>query len=271
MTLNPPPAPVSAEELREEMASILARYYLLLSSVRDKEHRRIVTLKRLAAFTATVFALGLLAIALGYGPGTYKALSRIYWPVPAFVIWAGLMGGAVSAMIRVANAPTKGDEDTLVIQFKQAMKSVYTAPLLGAVFAIVLYIGFCANVVNGTFFPNMLATSQAVYLPDVDGPRPPTSVDTATALYRPDASAASKSPSKPESAVGGTKENPTPSGPAQIRTEEGERRRTQQYVWAMMPASSRDFSLVLFWAFVAGFIERLVPDLLDRIIAKQKG
>ncbi len=41
-----------------------------------------------------------------------------------------------------------------------------------------------------------------------------------------------------------------------------------KFVFGTVEASNEDFAKLLVWSFVAGFSERLMPDMIDRLVAK---
>jgi hypothetical protein len=44
----------------------------------------------------------------------------------------------------------------------------------------------------------------------------------------------------------------------------------QNFIWNWQPVTSADFAKALVWSFLAGFSERFVPDLLDRLASSQQ-
>ena len=98
------------------------------------------------------------------------------FPTLGFVIWAGLLGGSVSVIIRLGNLKTTATDSTLVVQFDKAMTTVYTSALTGAAFAVVLYGIFCAQIVKGPMFPAMM-TQSAEAASNVAAEMNPNSVD----------------------------------------------------------------------------------------------
>jgi len=41
-----------------------------------------------------------------------------------------------------------------------------------------------------------------------------------------------------------------------------------QFLFGTVEASNEDFAKLLVWSFIAGFSERLMPDMIDRLVAR---
>jgi hypothetical protein len=65
------------------------------------------------------------------------------------------MGGFVSALQRIQSPPTEGDSLYNLSLLFHGSKSVFVAPITGAVFATLLYLMFTAGIVKGSFFPEI--------------------------------------------------------------------------------------------------------------------
>jgi hypothetical protein len=204
----------SAEDLRADVRSLADRIHYLLATVTAREKMR----NRLTLFLGVVMvvaALVVLAPAISW--------QHVLWPtvnsacafdtycisLSAFelVSLAGLFGGFVSVQQRLQSA---NDVDPF---FKRLELSagwgsiILIAPLMGMVFAIVLFELFVSGMVTGQLFPSFVP---------VDGNK----VDA----Y-----------SFQSFSVGSTPKAPTE--------------------WAKLAV----------WAFIAGFAERLVPDVVSRL------
>jgi hypothetical protein len=83
------------------------------------------------------------------------------WTAPfAIVFAAGCLGGAVSYVRRLQSLPTHGESLGDLVELT-AGSGVYSSPVLGGLFASVLYIVFAAGLVTGTLFPALVNPSTA--------------------------------------------------------------------------------------------------------------
>ncbi len=228
--------PTPAVPERQDIISLLTQYYQSYCIVLDKEQRRNAVIYYLATFIVVTFLSGIAAVVLNYSG--LQASFKPYFPVLGLVIWAGVLGGAVSVVLRLSNMETRDQDQTLIVEFDKAIKASFIAPLTGCVFATVLYVVFCAHLVDGSIFPNMST--------------PAVSQDATTenALY-----IAAESP-----------------GTVDVQGDQArdQQKRTGIQITRMNPRTSKDFSLILVWSFIAGFFERFVPDMLSAIAKRNK-
>jgi hypothetical protein len=78
------------------------------------------------------------------------------------VAFAGALGGFVSLQRRIQMIPTEGDPLVSIFELQNGMFSVYLAPLLGAIFAIVLFFIFLGGYLSGALFPEFTLPSLSV-------------------------------------------------------------------------------------------------------------
>lgn len=71
------------------------------------------------------------------------------------VVISGAMGGFVSALMRIQSPPVGGNFLYNLSQLFYGSYSIFIAPLTGAIFAIILYLMFTSQVLQGSFFPNI--------------------------------------------------------------------------------------------------------------------
>src|SRR5258706_9519159 len=65
------------------------------------------------------------------------------------------MGGFVSSLRRLQSSKTDGDSLYNLSLLFYGSKSGITAPITGAIFAILLYLMFSSGMLSGTFFPTI--------------------------------------------------------------------------------------------------------------------
>lgn len=159
------------------------------------------------------------------------------------VLFVGQMGGFLSVQQRLQGS---GGVDPL---FKELQLSngwfsvVVISPISGGLFAVVLYFMFVGGLMSGGLFPRF-------------GPSPaPTVIPVAVAS----AAAATTVPATGPTALPAPAPTPCPPtaacSPISI---------TQFFVRAE-PTGIEDWGKLLVWAFIAGFAERFVPDVLTRL------
>jgi hypothetical protein len=204
----------SADDLRADIRSLADRTHYLLATVTAREKMR----NRLTLFLGVVMvvaALVVLAPALSWQNVLLPAVNSacaydtycIRFSAFELVALAGLFGGFVSVQQRLQSA---NDIDPF---FKRLELSagwgsiILIAPLMGMVFAIVLFELFVSGMVSGQLFPGFVS---------IDGAK----VDLS---------------SFQSFSVGSTPKSPT------------------------------DWAKLAVWGFIAGFAERLVPDVVSRL------
>lgn len=82
---------------------------------------------------------------------------RSRWPsIPLFVVLvSGAMGGFLSALQRIQSSPTEGDSMYNLSMLYHGSYAVFVAPLTGGIFAILLYLMFTGEILEGRFFPKI--------------------------------------------------------------------------------------------------------------------
>jgi hypothetical protein len=75
------------------------------------------------------------------------------------VVAAGCVGGLMSMLQRILNAPNEGDALFNLASLTNGWRSIFLAPLTGAVFSVLLFVLFAAGVLKGTVFPDIYTPS----------------------------------------------------------------------------------------------------------------
>jgi hypothetical protein len=117
------------------------------------------------------------------------------------------------------------------------------SPLYGAIFASLLFVLFAAGILQGSAFPK---------IETVGSDRNQAVTTTTETAANPSASpSASPTPA------------PVPSAPPKARVLQ-----VKEFLRETGPRDGVSFALLMIWSFIAGFAERLVPDTLNRLVAK---
>jgi membrane associated rhomboid family serine protease len=158
----------------------------------------------------------------------YASFEGAHVAVPTFiaVMFAGIVGGFLSCQQRLQSTE---DIDPLLKELQLSsgwFSVVILAPLSGGIFGVVIYMIFVAGLLSGGLFPTFGEIA------------PQESHIVASAAPR------------------GPAPSPLPS-PAGITFGE--------FVQKSAPQKAEDFGKLLVWAFIAGFAERFVPDVLTRL------
>ena len=140
------------------------------------------------------------------------AIAVAYLKVSASVfaeaIILGLLGGYVSCFLRIYQMPAGADTNLAVQSLRYYSANLIAKPLLGALFAVVLYLLFMSHLMTSPLFP-------AISIGAADTPIS-----------------------------------------------------FQDYFFGTVMATSVEFAKLLVWCFIAGFAERLVPDIVGRLTTK---
>lgn len=148
---------------------------------------------------------GLLVVAMVFGV-------TLIFGKKFMVSWAcfgcGLVGGFVSIQQRLKRI---GDEELELLS--KSWFQILLIPIYGGVFALVLYLAFLGNIVEGAMFPRFFIPEFSI---------PPSSDDM------------------------------------------------KKLFTATYPIAGVDFAKLIFWSFLAGFSERLVPQIISKTSTTSK-
>jgi hypothetical protein len=194
------------------------------------------------------------------------------FPLLLLVVVAGALGGSFSSLLGLQRTSLEGNAVVNLWTFNLMGVSAIIAPFIGSLSAVVLMFLFAANLLSGQLLPRgeILASSSLVVGTNSIGAVAPVGAGgsnlmaAATNLHSGETNKAVAS-SKPaigtnEQASGNepkpnSEPRPTHSGwPFHIRVDN----------------DSSSLAKLLIWSFVAGFSERLVPDIIDRLAEKAK-
>ncbi len=132
-------------------------------------------------YMAAAVVFGIVAII-----GIVVGLTTTGWDFPLllFVFLSGTLGGTINHFRRLQavspeETPSIGEMDRPMVRV-QALVS----PVIGGVFAVVLYVIFIAGILQGSFFPTFTATDTTYrFVDDLFGIRPATTGDAAKTIF----------------------------------------------------------------------------------------
>lgn len=249
--------PGSAEIVQRVLAAdiryLLSKFYLYYAMLPMRENLREQLTDKAVKMTILILVIIviLVIISLGglnyflSGGGGFDAifgLTGVFGLTVGSVALAGIVGGCVSMLQRIQSAPTEGDALFNLAALTNGWRGVSLSPLYGAIFASLLFVLFAAGILEGSVFPRIETVGSEK--------TQPVATATAASITSPDAS-------------------PTPT--ATPTPNESERKGVLQikdFLKETGPKDGVSFALLLIWSFIAGFAERLVPDTLNRLVAK---
>jgi hypothetical protein len=214
-SVSRPVVPPIADQIRSEWLAVLQRVKYMLIYGPPKEQARSALTSRV--ILTMLLGVGLISI-LYIGREVFVSLhqgSDQFVPSEAIfvVLCAGLVGGFISVQQRLQQ-PTEVDPLYKWLELDASGESLLISPVIGMIFAMVLYAIFVGGFLKGDLFPTFLdCVTKGVSTVPIDCQKDGLASLTYAA---------------------------TPDIPAS---------------WAKLTV----------WAFAAGFLERLVPDILTRI------
>jgi hypothetical protein len=145
-----PETPEETEALRARLLQILRSLHwsYTFGPLREKRRVQLIRNSMWLMLAATVILAGVL-VYLHYVHNGQHA----FFAVLATVVYAGVMGGAVSCTRRLGAVPTRGDALGSIYALKNSGYVLYFAPLTGAVFAVITMLLFVGGVIKGVIFP----------------------------------------------------------------------------------------------------------------------
>ena len=204
---------------------------------------------------------------------------HLHCPTLALVMLFGAAGATMSAFQRIQNGSASGAGLLNLRDSKWGSLSIGVAPLIGATSALLLTLIFAGNIISGNIFPKVTLRADDGGTNALAKVTTQTGINTMTNLLsNSNAVSAGSSPTN-ANLLNITNSTPatnqvntnTPiltnppagtSDPAMWR----DCKTFFQHHWCV--ASGADLALLLIWAFIAGFSERLVPDMLSRLAKK---
>lgn len=238
--------------LRADIRYLLSKFYLyyamlpMREGLREQLTNRAVKMTLIILITITILAV----ISLGglnyfLSGGRFDAvfgLTGVFGITVGSVVLAGIVGGCVSMLQRIQSAPTEGDALFNLAALTNGWRGVSLSPLYGAIFAALLFVLFAAGVLEGSVFPKIETVGS-------EKTQPAVTTVTAPANATENAAAAVATPTPNETQRAGVLQ-------------------VKDFLKETGPKDGVSFALLMIWSFIAGFAERLVPDTLNRLVAK---
>jgi len=142
----------------EEKHGILALRARMLEILRDlhwsytfgpiREKRRVRLIKE--AMLVMVVATAITGVLVG----TFRHVDHRFFAMLITVVYAGVMGGAVSCARRLGSVSTRDDALGSIYALKNSHYVLFFAPITGAVFAVVTMLLFMGKLLTGVLFPS---------------------------------------------------------------------------------------------------------------------
>jgi hypothetical protein len=259
--------------LRQDCHFLLNEFFLRYSLLSAREHMRNNLLK-IAAFLAVVtIVVGAVVTFINFNPTLSETLGWGYGITTlAVVMFAGIVGALISMQQRIQAASGEGDPIYTFSMLTHGRFGIFLSPISGAVFSVALYLMFTGGLLSGKIFPTIktIPKSPAAAIVTASPTPPPSPTLAASVVASPRAShspspMASPSPSPTPTATpspAATTAAVTASPPSAMPVS------LNGFLRDTGPESGIDYALLVIWAFLAGFAERLVPDALNRLVAR---
>lgn len=258
---------VAAEVLRADIRYLLNQFYLHYSLMPLRENLRDELTRRARSWTLifiSLFGLFVILYQILLSLQEGRKLDPNKWSFTMtvlVVVFAGIMGGFVSMLQRIQSAPNEGDALYNLAVLSHGWKGITLSPLYGAIFAMLLYVLFTANILQGDVFPEIASQQDMSAAPKPSpSPTPEQSKNTsAGSATTADTTSALPPPTTVATPVPITEPSPSAS-PTFNSLPFSE----------TVPVDTKSYALLVIWCFIAGFAERLVPDTLNRLVTKNQ-
>lgn len=286
----PQPDEIVENALRADVEYLLNKFYLYYGtlpareSLRDKLTSRAV--RRTLMFVGVLGALMLVNLGV---ISIFKSLDKVFDVGAAArpgltvltVALAGIVGGCVSTLQRIQSAPSEGDALFNLAALNNGWTGLSLSPLYGGIFAALLFVLFAAGILKGSVFPEIHTPAKRGPGTNVVSPSTPPSAASNTPASAPNASAATPPPTANAPAATATSSPTIPiekrqaevvetTAPTHAAPEPDSILRVKTFLEETGPVDGVSYALLIVWSFLAGFAERLVPDTLNRLVAKNQ-
>lgn len=258
---GPPPVPVDEisdserivkRVLRADIRYLLSKFYLYYAMLPMRENLRDQLTSRAVSMTKWILTLIVSLILISFAGGLIlKRFSQYGDLIGAFgvtvgtVAFAGIVGGCVSMLQRIQSAPSEGDALFNLAALTNGWRGLSLSPLYGGIFASLLFVLFAAGLLQGSAFPKIETAAGFQVMETLPEEPVPT-----------------------ESAAPAATASPTPDH--RTDTQRTGILHVKDFLKETGPRDGVSFALLMIWSFIAGFAERLVPDTLNRLVAKNE-
>jgi hypothetical protein len=270
--------------LRADVRYLLSKFYLYYAMLPMREGLREQLTTRAVRLTKWILAVIVISIAVSYGgsallrhfvsgSGFLNALTELmgaFGPIVGSVAFAGIVGGCVSMLQRIQSAPSEGDALFNLAALTNGWRGLSLSPLYGGIFASLLFILFAAGLLQGSAFPK-IETGPSAEVAHKEEPAP-----TSTPSGTPAATSSNSQPADTtvnhvlvSNAANESSQPAQSSKQAKAASKPGVLKITD-FLRDTGPKDGAAFALLMIWSFIAGFAERLVPDTLNRLVAKNE-
>lgn len=236
--------------LQADIRYLLSKFYLYYSMLPMREALREQLTNRALRITLIILAIIVVLIVLNVGGSlilkTYGGfITGAFGLTVASVAVAGIVGGCVSMLQRIQSAPTEGDALFNLAALNNGWRGLSLSPLYGAIFASLLFVLFAAKILEGSVFPRIETANGQEIVAVMPGTTAAEATEGAT----------------------NEAEKPVPT-PTPTQTQITGVLQVNDFLKQTGPKDGISFALLMIWSFIAGFAERLVPDTLNRLVAK---
>ena len=258
----PESAQIILRVLRADIKYLLSKFYLyyamlpMREGLREQLTTRAVRMTKWILGTIAVLIVisfsvsALLKLFTSYGEivGAIGELLGAFGPMVGSVAFAGIVGGCISMLQRIQSAPSEGDALFNLAALTNGWRGLSLSPFYGGIFSLVLFVVFAAGLFKGSVFPTVETNTIT------------ENVAAAQATRTPESQASEKSDTN-NAAVKNSVPGDT-HGPGVLKIKD--------FLRETGPKDGVSFALLMIWSFIAGFAERLVPDTLNRLVAKNE-
>lgn len=260
--LIPPSMQIIQRILRADIRYLLSKFYLYYAMLPVREGLREDLTRRAVRMTKWILAVIGLLIVLSVSGSVLLAIFNIqkealnvffgaFGPMVGCVVFAGIVGGCISMLQRIQSAPSEGDALFNLAALTNGWRGLSLSPLYGGIFALLLFILFAAGLLQGSAFPRIdTSVKQDTVAITTTQPTAQTSEQTAG-----------------QNTTAATANAPTQKN--QLAPQTGVLK-IQDFLKDTGPKDGVSLALLIIWSFIAGFAERLVPDTLNRLVAKNQ-
>jgi hypothetical protein len=137
------------EHLRARVHNVIRELYRLYTVISCREDMR-ETLSK-SALKTLIIIVGVMVVILA---ADYKFGSLHYFDVWCMVFTTGATGGLLSLQRRLQSLPSHGESLSDLVELSGRMTVRFT-PIIGGIFALVLFLIFASGLASGTLFPTL--------------------------------------------------------------------------------------------------------------------